>query len=119
MLYNPNWGQTQEAKNRLALIALLRDRASWPPHFQWNFNNCSTCAIGLAFKTKIVGMEDLGRQYLDPLLGLTDQQGREVFAPMGQETYGMPRFQVTPEMVADHLETVHARLALAAPIAAE
>lgn len=115
MLYDPKWDQTTEQKNRLTLIALLRDQSNWPPGFEWNFQRCSTCAIGLAFRTKAVAMIDEGRQYLEPVLGLTKAQGIEIFAPdeMPDGTakgYGMPRYEVTPEMVADRLEAAHYHL---------
>lgn len=115
MLYDPKWDQTTEQKNRLTLIALLRDQSKWPAGFAWNFQSCSTCAIGLAFKTHAIGMIDEGRQYIEPVLGLTQRQGIDIFAPHTlpgglAEGYGLPRREVTPEMVADKLEAVHLRL---------
>ncbi len=109
--------QATPETRRARLIELLRDRSSWPPNFAWNFQNCSTCALGLAWETICVGAPHSGRNHIDPLLGLSYAESGPVFAPTTlldgtAEGYGIPRYLVTPEMVADRLEALHNRIAL-------
>ena len=42
----------QHAARELSFI--LRNRALWPEGFEWDYSQCETCAMGLAFKLGMV-----------------------------------------------------------------
>lgn len=38
---------TQDEQKALAFAKLLREKAQWPAGFQWAYNDCAMCAMGL------------------------------------------------------------------------
>lgn len=91
------------AMYRSALIAVLRDPTLWPEGFEWDFMQCSNCALGLADELFNLSIRDC--RY-DGALGLSEDQASLVF--VGHEAhYSYP---VTPEQVADRLEILHNQL---------
>jgi len=81
---------------RSALISLLRDRSRWPKDFKWDFACGHSCAIGLGERVGLIRSIFT----LLPDLGLPD--GITAFKRSGYP--GFETWDVTPEMVADHLE---------------
>ena len=41
-----------------ALHDLLLDRSKWPDDFVWNYDDCTTCAIGLAYRAELIDASD-------------------------------------------------------------
>lgn len=100
------------SKRRSILIATLRDKRLWPSGFSWNFQTCTTCAIGLF--EQMFSREEVCNEYrgMEKMLALPEMDFNETFClAFSSKTYGTTDYKkITPAMVADHLETVHKRL---------
>ncbi len=81
------------------LAWLLRHKEEWPEGFVWGFGSCSTCAMGVADKT-------WGSFWDTP--GSIQIAATGAFA-VG--TYGLPSSRVTPEMVANRIDSYLTRTA--------
>lgn len=93
-----------------ALSHILRHRELWPKEFVWDYQSCSTCAMGLASKlwnydtyrevddsAVLQAVERLGMEH-EPALRILGGSHLE-------QTYGTTFYcSVTPEMVADQID---------------
>jgi len=65
------------------LSALLRNRAAWPSGFEWDFEHCRTCAMGLANRAFSLGYEDHSiRSMIGAFMGhfnLSEQDAEDLF----------------------------------------
>jgi len=103
---------------RSATISMLRDTKQWPAGFSWNFEQCSTCAIGLYCKT----FENRTPKNVFPSFALNDSNEMwHIMNTLGLPdlwtafhifgySYPCPFNKVTPHMVANRLEMVHKKL---------
>ena len=86
-----------------ALIYALRHREVWPAGFEWDYNRCTKCAMGLAWRL----WEEIGSFSA----GAVAHAIKIPFSDAFPVFYGMEissRGTITPEMVADELERLTA-----------
>lgn len=84
-----------------ALSYILRHRELWPTGFEWDYNGCETCAMGLAHQLWIESIAMPGTSCVAPALGLDEKKAKfQVF--VSPELFN--KINVTPEMVADKLD---------------
>jgi len=84
-----------------ALVFALRHPELWPPGFEWNFNVCETCAIGLAHRMWPKQIQSPSLVDVRGALGIDPINAREIF---GNGHYNF--LAVTPAMVADKLDAI-------------
>lgn len=90
------------------LAYILRHREWWPEGFEWNYQHCSTCAIGLSDKLWGVRPYKLD----DGALPELSQSYHDIFADSDTKRTFWDRVflrelkfhQVTPEQVADQID---------------
>ena len=84
-----------------ALHDLLLDRSKWPDDFVWNYDDCQTCAIGLAWQ---VGLIDVDRpaEAHGPDFGIDCDTAHEIFYTTLNGSYAA----VTPEIVAERIANI-------------
>jgi hypothetical protein len=84
-----------------ALHDLLLDQSKWPDDFAWNYDDCQTCAIGLAWQ---VGLIDVDRpadaQGFD--FGIDHVTAHGIFYTTLNGSYAA----VTPEIVAERIANI-------------
>lgn len=99
------------------LAWLLRHKEAWPVGFRWNFANCPTCAIGLAYRMICgeapedrFGPDDAAVWLPRAFPALSDQEGflvksaDKIFFGDVAFALGIELGDVTPEMVAQRIE---------------
>src|SRR5882672_3746884 len=112
MLYNKKWDGKLfdlDKPSLAALSYLLRHHEEWPPEFKWDYTYCDQCAMGLARtlwekdynpdKDQIVYAED----YMQNIFGLSIEMIEDIFEGTGWAENNLET--VTPEMVADKIDT--------------
>ncbi len=97
------------------LADILRDRSRWPEDFgPWNFSSCSQCAMGLA-----VAMWNRQAypscQTMTDMFGIPSTEASKIFCG-SLRFYDTPR-AITPEQIADRIETYLARMQVLVPTA--
>lgn len=104
------------AMRRSVLISVLRDESLWSEGFEWYFDSCQSCAMGLldvifglGLKDKLQGQHSILKDYLEVTghtLDLDWETARKVFgSPDAYEDEDTTC--ITPKMVADMLEKEH------------
>lgn len=98
-----------------ALADLLRHPEDWPERFgPWDYSDCRTCAMGLAFRMKWV------RQPYDHFMGegfhLNRSDATAIFRHLHQRRADYCMSNVTPEDVADAIDKHLAKVELKAAI---
>lgn len=93
----------QQFENRRILIAALRDRSKWPKGFKWDFERCSTCAIGLSRRLGLASKVSWAPFAMTKAFAIPAAMFQSAFLWSGG-----PEVEVTPEMVADRLEKLFA-----------
>lgn len=83
------------------LINLLRNRADWPPGFEWNYDCPARCAM--AFLNTLWKFDTVRPSLAAKFLGMSPEKGDMIFWNLN-ETHCVHRSAVTPEQVADALE---------------
>ena len=88
-----------------ALAFMLRHREMWPGGFEWNYNECSTCAVGMARRlwessipTRYCISEDVAKAF-----GMRECDASLIFIRAARRRYILAT-SVTPEMVADDID---------------
>jgi hypothetical protein len=84
------------------LSFLLRHKELWPEGFQWYYPNPACCAIGLTYK--FWKKEQYG---MTEIFNISPSVSDRIFveAPFYHRCFGIfPRFDVSPEMVADDID---------------
>jgi hypothetical protein len=90
-----------------SLSSILRDQAKWPEGFQWDYTNCSSCAIGLAFKLwtdqepEEYAMDNF--DWLECELGVPWPVADVIFMNL-ERKLGVRFADVTPVQVADAID---------------
>lgn len=79
-----------------ALAYLLRHKELWPAGFEWNFDECDTCAIGLTTRVWDVAVSDMQRTF-----GLSDELYVRI---VGHGAYSVVR-KVTANDVATRIDS--------------
>lgn len=100
-------GTITPAQRRAMLIYELRNLEDWP----WDYGNCTTCAIGLIDKRLDVrllrdsGLTSPNIEFvLGEALGIDPRKADHIFINFGVRS-GIDMNKVTPEMIADALES--------------
>src|SRR5271166_4191473 len=81
-------------KTLAGLAVALRHKELWPTDFKWNYDNCSTCAMGLAIR--LFGF----RPSMKVLFSIPSGDVTEIFA----DRKGKRSEDITPEEIADRIE---------------
>ena len=103
----------QHAARELSFI--LRNRALWPEGFEWDYSQCETCAMGLAFKLGMVA-----KPFPSTMIqrfNIPEHEADNIFlhaALFVPLVHGLP---ITPEHIADLLDA-YADRATAAKVGA-
>lgn len=90
------------------LSYILRHKELWPEGFEWSYEKCPTCAMGLAaalwgvIDTKAVPVTPQMATYFDIPAKIADRVfgGKNIESVFGVYWY----HQITPEMVADKID---------------
>ena len=108
----PLSGRTAMPDRCLDLIERLRARDRWPAGFDWDFDNCDRCAMGMAMHTyggRYFNL-DLPRPYSFPdlvekLVGIGGEAANGLFrVPATRGGEAIPGDRIEPVHVADALE---------------
>lgn len=95
-----------EAPSMRALSYMLRHQETWPAGFEWNYRNCHSCAMGLAYKTwKSIQCPDSFE--MSRALGMDVEVARGIFCAGPHYAFSFAPFDfvnITPEMVADKID---------------
>ena len=102
--------QGPSAPTLAELAEILRNRSRWPEGFEWDFNDCRTCAMGLA-KVLVDGAKGVEKWHIDHaerwaegMFGLDWREVRELFGVEVADRYEIAVCEVTPEQVAMGIE---------------
>lgn len=105
--------QTELTLARLAVV--LRDRSMWPEGFRWDYGECVSCAMGLAYQLKR-GNRLLFRGYdavqkMREIIEDAHDMPIDEFAPIFFHLADTPEgcADITPEHVASAIESHLAR----------
>lgn len=84
-----------------ALSFILRHKELWPEGFNWNYQSCSNCAMGLAHAvwSKQVPEHDL--MSMKEAFGISDSDGQRIFLKAAEGYH-----YVTPERIADLIDAI-------------
>lgn len=90
-----------------SLSYILRNPETWPPGFHWDYNYCTSCAMGLT-----TTIWNLDHYKMNEAYGISDDVARSIFSevhPVGEASwmpylFGSRRNAVTPDMVADQID---------------
>ncbi len=82
------------------LATVLRHREMWPDGFDWDYSNCSTCAIGLAWRLGMISRYCTHKAAEE--FGIPDNVATRIFIWLVRECG--ERKNVTPEHVADAID---------------
>ena len=91
------------APSKEALIHLLRNESKWPEGFEFNFQNCTKCAMGLAQAVWPHAIKDTASQNVGDAIGISRDIAHRIFQAGGG---AMDLSRVTAADVADMLEAV-------------
>lgn len=84
-----------------ALSHILRHKELWPVGFVWNYGDCSSCALGLAYQLWKGIIKGPNTRYVASALNLDEDKARNnVF--INYKLFNETR--IMPEMVADKLD---------------
>ena len=83
------------------LSFMLRHKETWPEDFEWNFMSCDNCAMGLAKRTWSKHVREATTPEMSKAFGLTIGQ-------CGIFTMGAADHTITPEMIADRIDSLQA-----------
>jgi hypothetical protein len=105
MLWNPKHDEVKplldlSKPSIQALSYALRHKETWPEEFIWNFNECHTCAMGLA--CKLWNLIDPNTFTVSRAIGIDWPASGYVFLRGGYG--GVCGSKITPEMVANQLD---------------
>lgn len=93
------------------LSFVLRNPDTWPKGFEWNYDRCSNCAMGLSVR---LWKEIKGDWIADMAIGfrMSFRAANEIFVKASNTRgWGDDRHRITPEMVADDIDAYLACLA--------
>jgi hypothetical protein len=113
MLYDPKWDEelpvNLDKPTLEGLIYLLRHPDLWPVGFSWFYPDCMRCAMGLSYfmwKNSGISHPILGTsQTVGRHFDLDEYQSKNAFLGATWRLHKFPLTKVTPEMVADLLES--------------
>src|SRR5258706_15803969 len=114
MLYDKKWDGKLfdlDKPSLTALSYLLRHQEQWPTGFVWNYAWCDKCAMGLArtlWKRDFITNDDNIEQaeiFMMSTFGLGIETIEDIFE--NEDYPGMSK--ITPEMVADKIDTYLAK----------
>ena len=91
------------APSKEDLIHLLRNESKWPEGFEFNFQNCSRCAIGLAHAVWPNVIKHSASENVGDAIGISRDIAHRIF---GRGNGAMDLSRVTAADVADMLEAV-------------
>lgn len=86
-----------------ALVWVLRHREIWPPRFKWDYTDCYSCAMGLAWRLWRKTVAWPGFMQTGRAIGISDHEATRVFCHL-HVFENTEKIMVTPEMVARNLE---------------
>jgi hypothetical protein len=84
-----------------ALHDLLLDRSKWPDDFEWNYDDVTSCAIGLAWRAELIDASD-PRHAHGYHFGIDDRTAHRLFYTTVDGSYKA----VTPEIVAERIANI-------------
>lgn len=85
------------------LAAILRDQSTWPPGFKWNYEDCETCAMGLAAKL-YSQVEAPDTVAMAKAYKLSHDTVDDLFVGFHPLLYPIANERITPENVADAID---------------
>jgi hypothetical protein len=85
-----------------ALSFLLRNRETWPDGFAWDYSDCSTCAMGLAFRLGMVARPFTGA--MEDSFKISQEAANNFFVFATRHYSLDSMIEVTPEHVADLID---------------
>lgn len=85
------------------LSTILRDRRCWPPGFEWNYNDCEKCAMGLAYKL-FKEIEGPDTYCMRTTFSLTVSTTHELFLGAHPHMKFKTMVDIAPEDVADAID---------------
>ena len=87
------------------LIYALRHSETWPENFKWNYRDFSCCAVGLTHKLWFADQPFVPA--MKDIFDLNNEVSIRVFYSLDKILPGnLSKNDITPEMVADYLESV-------------
>jgi hypothetical protein len=89
------------------LATVLRHREMWPEGFEWNYEKCSTCAMGLAWRLGMISCHGISKAAEE--FGIPYNVAFRIFLWLTIERGGGKN--VTPEHVADAIDAYLAEAA--------
>jgi hypothetical protein len=84
-----------------ALHDLLLDQSKWPDDFAWNYDDCESCAIGLAWREGLIDVDRPADAH-GYHFGIDHVTAHEIFFTTLDGSYAA----VTPEVVAERIANI-------------